>query len=56
MRTPSINAIRQAVEDGKLEAWVNWDGFIVIRNLHTNEQVEIECSRNYDGEKDGDSK
>lgn len=51
-KSVDLMAFKEAVEDGRLEMWVNQNGEIVIENVRSGKTIEIFPTKNMDGEKD----
>lgn len=50
-KSVDLMAFKEAVEDGRLEIWVNQNGEIVIENVRSGKTIEIFPTKNMDGEK-----
>ena len=51
-KSVNLDDLENAVEDGRLEMWVNQNGYIVVENVRSGKTVEIFPTKNMDGEKD----
>jgi len=47
-RTPNLKTVQEAVEDGRLEAWVNSNGEICFYNHRSKRIYIVDCTQNMD--------
>lgn len=48
----NLRALQDAVEDGRIDIWVNQDGEIVVENKRTHNSITVLPTKNMWGESD----
>ena len=44
-RSPNLDDLKEAVEDGRIEIWVDGNGYIQIFNKRSKKWVEVDCTQ-----------